>query len=402
MSAFWHGGGMRVVTGWERRVESLWITDELVALQEHAARFFTRELAPQVLDWERNKQVDRETWKKAAEAGFLCASLPEKYGGGGGTLAHEAVLHIEACRAGLASSYAAGVSVSCGIVAHYIHIYGTEAQKHAWLPKLASGDWIAAIAMTEPGTGSDLQAIRTTARRVAGGYAITGQKTFISNGQTCDFVLVVTKTDPTAGSKGISLIGIETASCEGFTRGRLLEKIGMHGQDTSELFFDEAFAPDENLLGGEEGQGFTQLMQQLAWERMTIALTASAMIDRAIGLTVEYTRSRDIFGKKLAEFQNTQFKLAECKTKGIVARALVDQFMMRLLAGELPATDAAAAKLWSTEALGEVVDECLQLHGGYGYMAEYEISRLYADARVMRIYGGASEVMKLILARSLD
>ncbi len=383
-------------------MESPWITDELIALQDQAARFFDRELAPHVRDWERDKQVDRDSWKKAGAAGLLCVSMPEEYGGGGGTLAHEAVIHLEACRAGLASSYAAGVSVSCGIVGHYILAYGTEVQKRAWLPKLASGGWIAAVAMTEPGTGSDLQAIRTAARRVKGGYSITGQKTFISNGQTCDFVLVVAKTDPEAGSKGISLIGVETATCEGFKRGRLLEKIGMHGQDTSELFFDEAFASEENLLGGAEGHGFVQLMRQLAWERMTIALTASAMIDRAIRLTLEYTRSREIFGKKLGEFQNTQFKLAECKTKGIVARALVDQFMMRLLAGTLSAADAAAAKLWTTEAVGQVVDECMQLHGGYGYMAEYEISRLYADARVMRIYGGASEVMKLIVARALD
>jgi acyl-CoA dehydrogenase len=383
-------------------MESPWIDEELTALQEHAARFFERELAPRVRDWEREKRVDRASWKKAGAAGFLCASIPEEYGGGGGTLAHEAVIHIEACRAGLSSNFAAGVSVSCGIVAHYIHAYGTEAQKRAWLPKLASGDWIAAVAMTEPGTGSDLQAIRTVARRVQGGYAITGQKTFISNGQTCDFVLVVAKSNPEAGSKGISLIAVETATCDGFKRGRLLEKMGMHGQDTSELFFDEAFAPEENLLGGQEGRGFAQLMQQLAWERLTIALTASAMIDRAIRLTLDYVRSREIFGQKLGEFQNTQFKLADCKTKAIVARALVDQFMMRVLSGTLSAADAAAAKLWTTEALGQVVDECLQLHGGYGYMTEYEIARLYADARPMRIYGGASEVMRLIVARALD
>jgi acyl-CoA dehydrogenase len=381
---------------------SLWITDELVALEEHSSRFFSRELAPRVAEWERNKRVDRETWRQAGEAGFLCASMPEEYGGGGGTLAHEAVLHLAACRAGLASSYAAGVSVSCGIVAHYILSYGTENQKRAWLPKLASGEWIAAIAMTEPGTGSNLQAIRTVAERVNGGYSISGQKTFISNGQMCDFVLVVTKTDPAAGSKGISLIGVETASCEGFKRGRLLEKIGMHAQDTSELFFDEAWVPEENLLGGVEAQGFVQLMQQLSWERLTIALTASGIIDRAIGLTTEYTRSREVFGQKLSEFQNSQFKLAECKAKAIVARALVDQFMMRILENSLSATDAAAAKLWATEALGQVVDECVQLHGGYGYMAEYEIARIYADVRVMRVYGGTSEVMKVILARSLD
>jgi acyl-CoA dehydrogenase len=380
-------------------MQSPWIDDELKMLGEHVARFLERELKPRADAWERAHLVERDAWLKAGEAGILCAGIPVEYGGGGGTRAHEAVIAQEVTRAGLGSSFGIGNMVSSSIVGHYILAYGSEAQKQHWLPAMASGQSIAAIAMTEPGAGSDLQNIRTRARPVDGGWLVSGQKTFISNGQVADLVVVVARTGG-EGAKGVSLLMLETAEAEGFRRGRNLEKIGLHGQDTSELFFDGVFIPAANLLG-VEGQGFAQLMNQLAWERTVIALDATVNMERALALTIDYVRERKAFGQPLMDFQNTQFVLADCATQASVARAYVDTLMVRLLAGQLDAVTAAKAKLWTTETQCKVIDACQQLFGGYGYMAEYPIARLFADARVSRIYGGANEIMKLIIARAL-
>lgn len=380
---------------------SPWIDEELSILQDHVARFVAREFLPHADRWRQERQVDRAAWLKAGEAGLLCASIPEAYGGGGGTLAHEAVIHQELTRAGLGGGFGAGNSVSSAIVAHYILSYGTEDQKQRWLPAMARGELIGAIAMTEPDTGSDLQAVRTTARPAPGGYLVNGQKTFITNGQNADLIVVVARTGEAPGAKGLSLVVVETAAAEGFRRGRKLDKLGMHAQDTSELFFDDVFVPSHNLIGETPGVGFAQLMHQLAWERMIIAIDATVNMERAVQLTVDYARSRKLFGQALMEFQNTQFVLADAKTQATVARTLVDALMVRLLAGELDGPTAAMAKLWATETQCKVIDACQQLFGGYGYMAEYPIAQLYADARVSRVYGGASEVMKLIIARTL-
>ena len=383
------------------RSRSPWIDDELALLQDHVARFVAREFVPHAERWRQDRQVDRAAWLKAGEAGLLCASIPEAYGGGGGTLAHEAVIHQELTRAGLGGGFGAGNSVSSAIVAHYILTYGTEDQKQRWLPRMARGELIGAIAMTEPDAGSDLQGVRTTARPADGGYRLNGQKTFISNGQTADLIVVVARTGDEPGAKGLSLVTVEVADAGGFRRGRKLEKLGMHAQDTSELFFDDVFVPAANLIGETPGRGFGQLMHQLAWERMIIALDATVNMERAVKLTVDYVRERKMFGKALIQFQNTEFVLADAKTEATVARTLVDALMVRLLAGDLDAATAAMAKLWTTETQCKVIDACQQLFGGYGYMAEYPITQLYADARVSRVYGGASEVMKLIIARTL-
>ena len=380
---------------------SPWIDDELAMLQDSVARFLERELLPHAERWRQERQVDRAAWLKAGEAGLLCASIPEAYGGGGGTLAHEAVIHQEITRAGLAGGFGAGNSVSSAIVAHYILSYGTEDQKQRWLPKMARGEIIGAIAMTEPDAGSDLQAVRTTAKPGDGGYRLNGQKTFISNGQSADLIVVVARTGDEPGAKGLSLVALETEGAEGFRRGRKLEKLGMHAQDTSELFFDDVFVPAANLIGETPGVGFGQLMNQLAWERMIIAIDATVNMERAVRLTTDYVRERKIFGKPLMSFQNTEFVLADAKTEAVVARTLVDALMVRLRAGELDGPTAAMAKLWTTETQCKVIEACQQLFGGYGYMAEYPIAQLYADARVSRVYGGASEVMKLIIARTL-
>lgn len=380
---------------------SAWIDEELSILQDHVARFLEREFTPHAARWRKERRVDPEAWLKAAQAGILCASIPEAYGGGGGTLAHEAVISQELARAGLGSGFGVGNSVSSAIVGQYILAYGTEAQKQRWLPPMARGERIGAIAMTEPDAGSDLQALRTTARPVDGGYSLSGQKTFISNGQTANLIVVVARTGEEAGAKGLSLLVVETEDAEGFRRGRNLEKIGMHAQDTSELFFDDVFVPEARLLGEAPGRGFLQLVHQLAWERMVIALNATVNMERAVTMTVDYVRERKAFGKPLMDFQNTQFVLADARTEATVARTLVDALMVRLLAGDLDPATAAMAKLWTTETQCRVIDACQQLFGGYGYMAEYPIAELYADARVSRVYGGASEIMKLIIARTL-
>ncbi|WP_116322647.1 acyl-CoA dehydrogenase family protein [Cupriavidus sp. P-10] len=379
-----------------------WMTEDLEMFQDTVRRFIERELAPNEARWAAQGYIDRDVWRRAGQAGLLCASIPEEYGGGGGNFAHEAVITREMARAIFTSL---GNNVHSGIVAHYLLNYGTEAQKKKWLPQMASGEMVAAIAMSEPGAGSDLKSVRTRAVRekTANGdcYRINGAKTFITNGYHADLVCLVAKTDPEAGSRGVSLIMVETRELEDFRRGRILEKIGQKGQDTAELFFDDVLVPCDNLLGEQEGQGFYQLMQQLPQERMIIALGATASMHRAIELTTEYVRERKVFGQALADLQNTRFRLAECKTEATIAATFVDDCMMRLMAGTLDAATAAMAKWWCTQKNCEIIDECLQFHGGYGYMLEYPIARMYANARVGKIYGGSNEIMKELVARTL-
>lgn len=375
-----------------------WKTDDLVLFEEEIAKFFKRELAPHVEKWRDQGCVDRWAWEKAGEAGLLCMSMPEEYGGAGGSFAHEHIFCEQQVKNGI-EGFGAGLH-NC-IVAPYILHYGTEEQKKRWLPRMATGELIGAIAMTEPGAGSDLQGVKTTAIRDGNQYVVNGQKTFITNGQTANLIIVVAKTDPSEGAKGVSLMVVETDEVEGFKRGRNLKKLGNKAQDTSELFFDDVKIPTENLLGTDEGQGFFQLMQQLPQERQQIAVLAIAGIERALELTIDYVKERHAFGRPIMSFQNTQFKLAEYKAKATMARVFVDYCTEQLIAGKLDAATASMAKMLLTDLENETIDECLQLFGGYGYMDEYPISRMYADARVQRIYGGTNEIMKLLIARSL-
>jgi len=376
-----------------------WMNEELEMLRDSARRFFERECVPHEPRWRAQHHADRDIWTQAGRAGLLCASIPEEYGGGGGSFLHEAVICEEQMRA-MAQSFSN--NVHSGIVAHYLLAYGTEAQKRRWLPRMASGELVAAIAMTEPGAGTDLQRIKTQARRDGDHWRISGSKTFITNGMHAGLVCVAAKTDAAAGGKGISLLMVETEGAAGFRRGPLLDKMGQKTLDTTELFFDDVRVPADNLLGGQEGCGFAQLMAQLPRERMLIAVGAVATMQRAIGDTLEYVRDRQVFGQPLLKMQNTRFKLAECETQAQVARAFVDDCIARLMRGELDVPTAAMAKWWTTDTCCRIVDECLQLHGGYGFMNEYPIARLYADVRVGRIYGGANEVMKEIIARAME
>lgn len=375
-----------------------WASDDVVMLQDMTTKWLEAEIAPRYDEFEKAEKVDRESWLKAGEAGLLCASMPEEYGGSGGSYAHETAI-IEAL--GHVGVDGFGIGLHNSIVAPYILHYGSEEQKRKWLPKMASGELIGAIAMTEPGAGSDLQGIRTSAVKDGNHYLINGSKTFITNGQLANLIIVVTKTDPAAGAKGTSLIVIETEDAAGFERGRNLDKIGLKANDTSELFFNNVRVPTSNLLGHEEGQGFVQLMQQLPQERLQIGASAIAMIERALALTIDYVKERKAFGKAVIEFQNTQFKLAELKTEATVARTFYNHCVAEHLEGRLTPVLASMAKYWLTDLQGKVVDECLQLHGGYGYMNEYPIARMFRDARVQRIYGGTNEIMKLLIARSL-
>ncbi|TWE22141.1 acyl-CoA dehydrogenase [Prauserella muralis] len=376
---------------------SSWMTEELDDFRDLAKTFCQKELTPNQERWIAAKQVDRELWTKAGEVGLLALSIPEEYGGGGGNFAHETVLYEEQARSG---DGAWGVSVHNGIVAHYLLAYASEEKKREWLPKLASGEYVGAIAMTEPGTGSDLQGIKTRAVREGDSYVINGAKTFITNGAHADLVVVAVKTDPDAGAKGVSLIVVET-SRPGFRRGRVLDKVGLRGQDTAELFFDDVRVPAANLLGEEEGQGFIQLMQQLPQERLIIAVTAVAGMEAAVEQTIAYTKDRTAFGRPVFSFQNTKFTLAEAATEAAVARAFLDQCIERHLRGELDVQGAAMAKLWTTERVNKVIDDCVQLFGGYGYMTEYPIARAWADVRISRIFGGTNEIMKDIISRTL-
>ncbi|MDF1482344.1 acyl-CoA dehydrogenase family protein [Extensimonas sp. H3M7-6] len=364
--------------------------------RDQVRRFLEEEVIPHHAAWEEQGIVPREVWREAGAAGLLCPAIPEQYGGGGGTRLHSTVLIEEVARAGASGL---GFGLHSDIVAPYILAYGTEEQKKTWLPKMAAGEAIGAIAMTEPGAGSDLQSVRTQALREGDELVINGQKTFITNGQNADVVIVVTKTDPNKGAKGTTLVLVET-NRPGFQRGRNLEKIGMKAQDTSELFFDNVRVPVSNILGGE-GKGFFLLMQELAWERMQIAIAAVAGAEAALDWTLAYTKERKVFGQPVIDFQHNRFKLAEIKTEVQVARVFVDKLLELLLQGQLDAATAAMAKYWTTDLHCKIVDQCLQMFGGFGYMWEYPIARAFADTRVTRIYGGTNEIMKEIIGRTL-
>lgn len=374
----------------------VWMSDDHCAYEETVRRFFAAELAPNAEKWRRARHVERDFWRKAGAAGVLGASAPIEYGGSGAPLSFDAVTMINQGRAG-DTSWGFGIH---NFVTHYILAYGSQEQKSRWVPKLVSGELVAALAMTEPGTGSDLQAVRTRAVRDGDAYIVNGSKTFITNGQTAELICVVVRTGA-AGHGGLSLLMVEAESAKGFRRGRNLEKLGQKGQDTAELFFEDMRVDCANLLGEREGQGFYQLMGQLAWERLSVALIAIGACEYALQLTTEFVKERKAFGKRILDFQNTRFKLAEAKTKIAVTRAFVDACVARADRAGLDVESAAMAKWWSSEVQCDVMDECLQLHGGYGYMDEYPICRLFADARVQKIYGGTNEIMKELIARTL-
>ena len=376
---------------------SSWMNPELQTFREQVRRFVAAELTPHQERFAQQQHVDRPIWNRAGELGILCADIPAEYGGSGGTFAHQAILFEEQAYAG---DSAMNVSVHI-ILAHYILNQGTAAQKAKFLPKMATGELIGAIAMSEPGAGSDLQGVRTTARLEGDHYVVNGSKTFISNGYLADLMVVVCRTSDVPGSKGISLLLVETKEAPGFRVGKKLHKLGQKGNDTCELFFEDVKVPKENLLGEVEGRGFAQLMTELPYERLIIGVYAVAAIERAVKLTVDYTRERKAFGKPLMDLQNTRFKLAEAKTHAVVARTFLDKCIEELLAGRLDTVTASMAKYWTTDLQCQVIDECLQLFGGYGYTVEYPIAQMWADARVQRIYGGANEIMKELIARSL-
>jgi acyl-CoA dehydrogenase len=371
-------------------------TPEHETFRDSVRRFLEAEVKPHDERWQEQGYADKAVWKKAGENGFLCMSMPEEFGGSGADKLFSMVLMEEQARINNSS---VGWGLHSEIVAPYLFNYGNDALKKKYLPKMAAGDMIGAIAMSEPGAGSDLQSIKTTAIKKGDKYVVNGSKTFITNGWNCDLVIVVAKTDPAKGAKGTSLIVVDT-SMKGFAKGKRLKKMGLKGQDTAELFFDNVEVPAENLLG-QENNGFIYLMQELPWERMQIAIGAAAKCEAALGWTIAYVNDRKAFGKPVAGFQNTRFKLAEIATEVQVMRVFVDRCMELLLEKKLDTATASMAKLWATDMEGKVLDECLQLHGGYGFMWEFPISQAYVDARVTRIYGGTNEIMKEVISRSL-
>jgi acyl-CoA dehydrogenase len=375
---------------------SPWMSEDLTIYRQTVARFVEHEMVPHDARWREEHNVGHEVWRKAGALGLLCADIPAEYGGGGGDFRHEVVLYEELARRGL-SGFGQGVH---SIAAHYLLNYGSEAQKRRYLPQLASGELIGAIAMTEPGAGSDLQGIRTRAQRRDAEYLINGSKIFITNGYLAGLILVVVKTDPTLGAKGTSILIVETQDLPGFRVGRFLDKVGQRAQDTNELFFNDVRVGAEQLLGAREGQGFAQLMGDLPYERMIVAVQAVAAMEGALEETVRYVKARKAFGKTLLEFQNARFKLAEAATITRIARTFIDHCIGAVVAGRLDEVTASMAKWWTTDMQQKVLDECVQLHGGYGYMNEYLVARMYADARVTRIYGGANEIMKELIARA--
>ena len=365
--------------------------------RRNVRRFIQDEITPHHERWEAQQCVDRAIWNRAGELGMLCMTMPEQYGGCGADRRYSAVMLEELARAGASGI---GFPLHSDIVANYINNFGDEAQKQHWLPRMASGETVTAIAMTEPGTGSDLQAVQTSAVAEGDDYVINGSKIFITNGLLCDMVIVVARTGTSGeGARDISLILVE-ADRAGFTKGRPLKKVGMKAQDTCELFFDNVRVPRSNLLGSE-GMGFIALMRELAWERLIIAVAAMAAADAALSWTLEYTRNRKVFGKPVAVYQNTRFKLAEMKSEIAIGRVYVDRCMELVLAGNLAPDAAAAAKYWCSDLQNRVMDECVQLHGGYGYMLEYPIARAWIDSRAQRIYGGTNEIMKELIARMM-
>ena len=374
---------------------SNWMTEEHSMVYDSALKMF-KSWEDKDEQWRENGMIDREAWNEAGDMGFLCASMPEEYGGGGGDFGHEAAILLAQAQANQAGF---GGMVHSGIVAPYILKHGTEEQKKSWLPKLATGESVGAIAMTEPTTGSDLQAIKTYAVKDGDDYIINGSKTFITNGQHTNLIVLACKTDRDQGAQGVSLIVVETDALEGFSRGRNLKKTGLSSQDTSELFFSNVRVPQKNLLGGIEGLGFIQMMQELPQERLIIALSGCGAIKLALELTLEYVKEREAFGKSIWKFQNTRFKLAEVQADYLAVKALCDSAVEAMINGTLTAPQASLIKYWVTEKQCKVMDECLQLFGGYGYMTEYPIARMYADARVQKIYGGTNEIMKELASR---
>ncbi len=373
---------------------------DLDILRATVRRFLSEEVTPNASDWRARGYIDRDLWRKAGALGLLCASMPEEYGGGGGNFWHEAVIIEELARIAFPDF---SIPLQNVILAPYFLQYGTEKQKRRWLPRMASGDLVAALAMSEPGAGSDVRAIRTNARREGDAYIVNGQKTFITHGHMADLICLAVKTDTSEGNgvHGFSLLVIETETTSGFRRGRRLDKVGLKAQDTAELFFDDARVPAANLLGGVEGRGFYQLMEQLAKERLNIAMQALALTEAALVETIAYVKERKAFGKRLMEFQNTRMVLAEAKTAATVTRTFVESCIEKLIAGTLDPETAAMAKWWATDKQCEIIDDCVQLHGGYGYMLEYPVARMWTDGRIQKIWGGSNEVMKDLIARAL-
>jgi acyl-CoA dehydrogenase len=371
--------------------------DELAIFRESVSRFVETEMVPNDASWRKQQHVGKEIWRKAGEMGFLCTDIPDEYGGAGGDFRHEAVLYEEMARRGI-SGFGQGVHSIC---AHYVLNHGTEEQKRRLLPRMAAGELIGAIGMSEPAAGSDLQGLKTRAERDGEHYLINGSKIFISNGYLAGLIALVVKTQPGAGAKGTSIIMVETENLAGFKVGRILDKMGMKSQDTSELFFENVRVPTASLLGDAEGQGFYQLMRDLPYERALIAVAGVAAMEGALEETLRYVKERKAFGKSIVEFQNTKFKLAELATKTRVARVFVDDCIAKVVAATLDTVSASMAKYWVTETQMQVIDECLQLHGGYGYMNEYLVCRMFADARVQSIYGGTNEIMKELISRAL-
>jgi len=377
--------------------ESPWINDELRMFRSAVRKFIQNEFVPHQARWREQRRPDAEAWPGAGRTGILLTDVPQEYGGGGGTFGHEAVVLEELARAGVHF----GSSIQ-SVVARYILAYGSEEQKRYWLPRMARGELVGAIAMSEPAAGSDLQGIKTTARRDGDRYIINGSKTFITNGSLAGIVCLAVRTDPkAAGFKGISLIIAEAKDLPGYHVGRSLEKVGMHAQDTCELFFDDVCVPASNLLGPAEGKGFSQMLEQLPYERLTVGVGAVATAEQAVAITTKYVKERTAFGKPLIDFQNTRFKLAECKTEAHIGRVFLDNCIERFIVGQLDPVTAAMAKYWLTDCQFRIVDECVQLHGGYGYMMEYPIARMWADSRVQRIYAGTNEIMKELIGWSL-
>jgi len=376
---------------------SPWMDEDLTIFRDAVARFVDAEMAPNDEQWRKQQHVGKEIWRKAGETGLLCTDISAEYGGVGGDFRHEAVLYEETARRGI-TGFGQGVHSIC---AHYLINHGTEEQKRRFLPRMASGELIGAIGMSEPGAGSDLQALKTRAARDGDSYVINGSKIFITNGFLAGLIALVVKTTPGQGAKGTSILMVETANLKGFRVGRILDKMGMKAQDTAELFFEDVRVPAANLLGGSEGQGFYQLMGDLPYERALIAVSGVAAMEGALAETVRYVKERKAFGKSIAEFQNTKFKLAEIATKTHIARVFVDDVIAKVVNGTLDTVTASMAKYWVSDAQQEVLDECVQLHGGYGYMNEYLVCRMFADARVQRIYGGTNEIMKELISRAL-
>jgi acyl-CoA dehydrogenase len=377
--------------------ESPWMNEELRMYRKTVREFIQGEFLPRQAKWREQHRPDADAWKLAGETGLLLPDVPDEFGGGGGSFAHQAVVTEELAQA--------GVNFGCGvqsIVSHYILNYGTDAQKKKWLPALAQGELVGAIAMTEPSAGSDLQAIKTSARRVGNEYILSGSKTFITNGWHAGLVCVAAKTDPkAAGFRGISMIVAEVKNLKGYRVGSSLEKVGMHEIDTCELFFDDVHVPAANLLGTAEGTGFSQMMEQLRYERLMIGVGAVATSEKAVAITTKYAKERKAFGQTLIEFQNARFKLAQCKTEAHIGRVFIDNCILRFIAGQLDPVTAAMAKYWLTECQCRIVDECVQLHGGYGYMTEYPIARMWMDSRVQRIYAGTNEILEELIGWSL-